>query len=286
MRLNESAASFLLTLMRNTESVVEFKFRLIQEFQRMREKYEADKTKSFNEEIKQLAKEAKKCIVYDDGFTSCRELVQNIEDFNHSEASVKENLYKKGWIKPVFKNVKALEITENGKKSGVLKYDNHKTIVYDMSRIQDELNKIHEQSRLPIPNSMMIHVYNGFTGEYYTTFPSLMDAQMELGVTGISGILNGTRGNNKKHIRGMCFRTGDIAPKSIEPLTGSELKKIFRDINVFDKDGVLVGRYKTTLDAGNAGGNGKTQVIRLLKSGKQNQQGYTYSYAELDFLPR
>ena len=283
VKLNEPQAYYILTLLRNTPTITEFKKNLIKQFFALRNKYEADKAVLISEEMKRLTLEAKKCRVYDDGFTSCRGLVQNIPNIEHSERSIKENLYKKGYIRPVYKKVQTWELTENGAKSGVMKYDSHGTVVYDMKKIMNTLEEIRTQSRLPIPNSMKIHVYNGFNGEFHCTFESLRDAERTLGVAGISGILNGSRGNNKKHIRGMCFRTGDVAPESIEPLAGEDLKKIFRDINVFDNNGVFIGRYKTGKLAGEAGGNGVTQVGRLLRSGKSNQKGFTYSYAELEF---
>lgn len=38
--------------------------------------------------------------------------------------------------------------------------------------------------------------------------------------------------------------------------------------------------------AGKVGGNGVTQVGRLLRNGKANQEGFTYAYAELEFCRR
>ena len=286
VRLNEQQTYFLLTLLKNTENVTRFKMELIKQFFDLREKYQFDMKNEFDKQLADIRKAPRKCNIYkkeDKNFTSCRGLIQHADNIDYTETQIKENLAAQGLIRKIYKRTMYWEITDKGSKSGLFDLDTCATILYDMNQVPQMLKRF---ELLPqIPNSMKIHVYNGFTGEYHMSFDSQKEAERQLGVAGISGILNGTRGDGKKHIRGMCFRVGDTYPKSIEPLDGKDLIRIFRNINVY-KDGKFIDKCKTLKEAGKVGGNGNTQVGRLIESGKPNKYGYTYRYAELEFCKR
>jgi len=239
-------------------------------------------------EMQEALTKSRQCNVYVQGenkFTSCRGLLQNVPELasKYDEKSIKDLLFAKGLIEPVYKQVKTWRVTDKGRKTDLFNLDSHGTILYNIDNTTKAINQlviaesIRENSQIK-----KISVYNGFTGDFYCQFDSLSEAERQLGVTGISGVLNGKR--QKKHIRGMVFR--DDEPKDkIEPLSGDDLKKIFRDINVF-KNGIFIKRCKTLKEAGSIGGNGTTQVKRLIDSGKANQSGYTYAYANLEFSRR
>jgi len=240
-------------------------------------------------EMQSALAETRKFNVYvkpDGKYTSARGLIQNSPELseNHDDKSIKELLALKGFIEPYYTQSKKWRVTDKGKTTDMFDLDSHGTILYNIENTEKAVNQLLIAHNLrQIGTMMRISVYNGFTGEFYQQYHSLNEAERQLGVTGISGVLNGNR--DKKHIRGMVFR--DDEPRDfIEPLKGDDLKKIFRDINVFNDNGILIKRCKTGREAGLIGGNGVTQVGRLLKSGKANSKGYTYAYAELEFAPR
>jgi hypothetical protein len=239
-------------------------------------------------EMQEALAKSRACNVYVKNgvkFTSCKGLLQNVPELanKYDEKSIKDLLFAKGLIEPIYQQTKRWRITDKGKKTDLFDLDSHGTILYNIDNTTKAINQlviaesIRENSQIK-----KISVYNGFTGDFYCQFDSLNEAERQLGVTGISGVLNGKR--QKKHIRGMVFR--DDEPKDkIKPLSGDDLKKIFRDINVF-KNGIFIKRCKTLKEAGSIGGNGTTQVKRLIDSGKANQSGYTYAYANLEFSRR
>jgi len=239
-------------------------------------------------EIEDIMMKSKECNVYEKNggrYSSCRGVLQNIPEIEemHDEHTFKTFLHSKGLIEPVYKRVKVWRVTSKGKKTNLFDHDTSGTILYNLDQIEKEVDTLLIEQNIHATTAKKINVYNGFTGEFHCTFESTKQAEDETGVVGISGVLNGKRG--KRHIRGMIFTDGEPVEK-IAPLEGDDLKKIFRDINVFDENGVLVERCSTNKEAGLIGGNGTTQVGRLLKNGKANSAGFTYAYAELEFTKR
>jgi len=236
-----------------------------------------------DDQIEKLTNEKHVCNIYfknGKNYTSCRGLVQHT-GIEYDEKTIKQNLFTMGYIEPYYKRTKHWRVTERGKKTGLFDLDNAGTVLYDIDRIEDVLKtKVIEMKN---SNHILrkVHVYNGFTGEYHATFDSHRQAERELGISNVSQVVDG----KKDHVRGMVFIESEEPKDKIDPLPEEKLKKVFRDINVF-KDGVFIERCKTAKEAGEIGGNGATQVRRLLKSGKQNNKGYSYAYAELDFKRR
>jgi len=95
IKFNEEQATFLLTLMKNTPQVEEFKFNLVKEFYRMRNELQEIRIKAIEEkaqkEIEQIKALANKVKLYDDGTTSLTGMIQHY-DFEYSYETIKNAL--------------------------------------------------------------------------------------------------------------------------------------------------------------------------------------------------
>ena len=104
VRLNEDAASFLLTLMKNSDTVVEFKFALIKQFKNMRNELTEMKEQAlmatFKEETLLAVEAAVKMNTYDGGMISVGKYCKEI-DGEVNRTIVWAALERMGWSKTV-----------------------------------------------------------------------------------------------------------------------------------------------------------------------------------------